>query len=222
MPAGDVLQLDENGRVAIEARNREEGSALRGEYDLLLAKIRHANREDRSFRQGGIAEPLDVCLAGRPLSHRAAGRRHRRRLCGCVLARGPRARLSARARLAAPRDRSCGAARGWPHTVPVCAPPGAPRRTRPRRLRLRPPKATNADTHQHAAGARRGGAGSWPAGRQAAGEALDPSRGGISTKIHLPSVSKSSGTPLANWGRGHVQTHPSAHGSQVRRGWLRS
>jgi hypothetical protein len=69
MPPGDVLQLDENGRVAIEARNREEGSALRGEYDLLLAKIRHANREDRSFRQGGIAEPLDVCLAGRPLSH---------------------------------------------------------------------------------------------------------------------------------------------------------
>jgi len=61
----------------------------------------------------------------------------------------------------------------------------SPRRTRPRRLPLWPPKATNADTHQHAAGARRGGAGSGPAGRQAAAEALDPSRGGISTKIHL-------------------------------------
>jgi len=55
--------------IPIEARNREEGSALRGEYGLLLAKIRHANREDLSFRRGGIAGPLDVGLAGRPLSH---------------------------------------------------------------------------------------------------------------------------------------------------------
>jgi hypothetical protein len=49
-------------RALPRAGTRE--SALRGEYDLLLAKIRHANREDRSFRQGGIAEPLDVCLVG--------------------------------------------------------------------------------------------------------------------------------------------------------------
>jgi hypothetical protein len=45
--------------------------------------------------------------------------------------------------------------------------------------------STNADRHQHSAGARRGGAGSWPAGREAAGEALDRSRSDLSTKTHL-------------------------------------
>jgi hypothetical protein len=60
---GDVLKLDENGGVAIKVRNREEGSGLRGEHDILLAQAGHPNREDRPFRRGGTAEPLDVCLA---------------------------------------------------------------------------------------------------------------------------------------------------------------
>jgi hypothetical protein len=62
---GDVLQLDENGRVAIEVRNREEGSGLPTQHGLLLAKIRHANREDRS---GGAPSPnrlMSALLNGR-------------------------------------------------------------------------------------------------------------------------------------------------------------
>jgi hypothetical protein len=55
-------------------RNREEGSGLRGEHGLLLAKIRHANRQDRPVRRGGTAEPPDVCLAERPLPREALPR----------------------------------------------------------------------------------------------------------------------------------------------------
>jgi hypothetical protein len=68
---GDVLQLDEDRCVAVKVRNREESPWLRGEHGLLLAKIRHANRENRSLRRDGLAEPLDVCLAERPFPREA-------------------------------------------------------------------------------------------------------------------------------------------------------
>jgi hypothetical protein len=125
---------------------------------------------------------------------------------------GRGARLSARARLAAPRDRSCGAARGWPHTVPVCAPPGAlpaapaqdgcrsGRRKRRTLIRTSMPLAPG----EEAPGPGR------PEGRRPE-RRWTPLAAAYPPRSTLLSVSKSSGTPLANWGRGHVQTHPSAH-----------
>src|SRR5512132_2246196 len=63
---GDRLQLDQNSRVPVEMRNREEGLGLRGEHGLLLAEVFNSNREDRSIWRAGIAEPPDVCLAEWP------------------------------------------------------------------------------------------------------------------------------------------------------------
>src|SRR5262245_46838093 len=59
-----------------------------------------------------------------------------------------------------------------------------------------------------------GGAGSGPAGRQAAGVGWTALAAACPPRSTLLSVSKSSGTPLANWRRGHVQTHPAHRGAR--------
>src|SRR5205807_9710618 len=63
----DGLQLDEDGRVAVEVRDREERLRIRGEDRFLLAEVFNADCEDGPGRRRGIAEASDVCLAERPL-----------------------------------------------------------------------------------------------------------------------------------------------------------
>jgi hypothetical protein len=66
-PLGDVLQLDENGRVAIEVRNREAGSGLRGEHRSFSP--RSATRTARIGPSSGAASPnrlISVPLVASP------------------------------------------------------------------------------------------------------------------------------------------------------------
>src|SRR5215831_2997501 len=63
---GDLPQLDEDGGIPVEMRNREEGSRIRGEHRLLLAEVLDADGQDRPIRRGLVAEPPEIRLAERP------------------------------------------------------------------------------------------------------------------------------------------------------------
>ena len=61
------LQLDEDGWVIVEVRNREEGFRIGGEDGLLLGEVLYSDSQDWCGRRSGIAESSDVCLAEWPL-----------------------------------------------------------------------------------------------------------------------------------------------------------
>src|SRR5215471_5760423 len=63
---GDLPQLDEDGGIPVEMRNREEGSRIRGEHRLLLAEVLDADGQDGTSRRGLVAEPPEIRLAERP------------------------------------------------------------------------------------------------------------------------------------------------------------
>jgi hypothetical protein len=65
------LQLDEDGRVAVEVRDREERLGIGGENRFLLAEVVDPDREDRAVGRGLVPEPLDVGLAERPFPREA-------------------------------------------------------------------------------------------------------------------------------------------------------
>ena len=152
---GDVLQLDENGRVAIEVRNREEGSGLRGERGLVLAKIRHPNREDRSFRREASPNRLMSAL----LNGRSHARLNADIAAGFVDGAGTWTGSAAQRQGPAGRAQGLGRAEQLVDgRIPFPgaryqAPPAASSNTVAASGRG---KSTNADTRQHSAGARRG------------------------------------------------------------------
>jgi hypothetical protein len=62
----DLPQLDEDGAIPIEVRDREKGVVrVRGEDGFLVVQVRSAHGEDRSLGRGLLAEPLQVGLAER-------------------------------------------------------------------------------------------------------------------------------------------------------------
>jgi len=66
-PGGDLRQLDQHGRVAVEVRDGEERVRVGREHRLLLAEVLDLDGEDRAVRRCLLAEPADVRLAERPV-----------------------------------------------------------------------------------------------------------------------------------------------------------
>jgi hypothetical protein len=62
----DFRQLDEDGGISVEVRDREEGARIRGEHRLFLAEILDANGQDGAVGRALVPEPPDVRLAERP------------------------------------------------------------------------------------------------------------------------------------------------------------
>src|SRR5260370_7795976 len=63
---GDLPQLDKNGGIPVEVRNREESTRMRGEHSLFLAEILDADSQDGPLRRGLVAEPPAIPLPQRP------------------------------------------------------------------------------------------------------------------------------------------------------------
>jgi hypothetical protein len=63
----DFRQLDEDGGISVEVRDREEDVRIGGEHRLFLAEILDANGQHGAVGRGLVAEPPDVRLAERPV-----------------------------------------------------------------------------------------------------------------------------------------------------------
>src|SRR6476661_1831053 len=59
----DLVELDQDGGVAVEMRDGEERPPARGEHGLLLGQVGHPNGEDGSGRWRLVAEAAQIGLA---------------------------------------------------------------------------------------------------------------------------------------------------------------
>ena len=70
----NFVELDENRRIAREVGHVEERFGAGRQDGLLLAHVLDPHGQDRALRRRLVAEPLEICLAERPLPGEALAR----------------------------------------------------------------------------------------------------------------------------------------------------